>query len=271
MRLLLDECVPKRFRRELPSHDVRTVQEAGWAGIQNGALLRAAEGHFDALLTVDQSVKHQQNLTGLRIGVVIMAAASNDIDDLRPLVPAVLESLDSLQPGEIKRVGRQGWSYTGQFKHEFDGLHWGRFMNSRCRAAWLGLFLILGVRCTLNAQSTATPGAESILRAADLQADVALLRRAYETLHPGLLRYNTPAQIGAAFSALELEFKQDRTLAQTYSGILGLRSQGEVRPHVSQLLQPDGVCCCRAIPSAPAPLLLPLAGRSHDRDPVLYG
>ncbi|MBM3728568.1 MAG: peptidase S41 [Acidobacteria bacterium] len=99
-------------------------------------------------------------------------------------------------------------------------------MSSCCRAAWLGLFLILG-GCRLNAQSTAsspaatrastgTPGAGSILRAADLQADAALLRRAYETLHPGLLRYNTPAQIDAAFSALEREFQQDRTLAQTY-------------------------------------------------------
>jgi len=93
--------------------------------------------------------------------------------------------------------------------------------------AWLVLFLILGVPCTLNAQSTAaspaatpastgTPGAASILRAADLRADVALLRRAYETLHPGLLRYNTPAQIDAAFGALEREFQHDRTLAQAY-------------------------------------------------------
>jgi len=105
MRLLLDECVPKRLRRELSGHDVRTVQEAGWAGVKNGALLRAAEANFDALLTVDQGVAHQQNPTGLRISVVIMVAASNDIDDLRPLVSAVLQTLDSLQPGQIERVG----------------------------------------------------------------------------------------------------------------------------------------------------------------------
>lgn len=105
MRLLLDECVPRRLRRELPGHDVRTVQEAGWAGVRNGALLRAADGQFEALLTVDQGVEHQQNFTGLRIGAVIMVALSNDIDDLRPLVPAALDALDGLQPGEIKRVG----------------------------------------------------------------------------------------------------------------------------------------------------------------------
>jgi len=79
MRLLLDECVPKRLGRALPGHEVRTVQEAGWAGVTNGALLRAADGQFDALLTVDQGVQHQQNL-------------------------AVLEALGTLQPGEIKRV-----------------------------------------------------------------------------------------------------------------------------------------------------------------------
>ena len=105
MRLLLDECVPKRLRRELPGHEVRTVQEAGWAGVRNGALLRAADGTFDAMLTVDQGVEHQQNLTGLRIGVVIIVAASNDIDDLRPLVPAVLGALRTLEAGEVRRVG----------------------------------------------------------------------------------------------------------------------------------------------------------------------
>ena len=89
----------------MPGHEVRTVQEAGWAGVRNGALLRAADGTFDAMLTVDQGVEHQQNLTGLRIGVVIIVAASNDIDDLRPLVPAVLGALRTLEAGEVRRVG----------------------------------------------------------------------------------------------------------------------------------------------------------------------
>ena len=54
MRLLLDECVPKRLKRELPGHEVRTVQDMGWAGIKNGALLALADGQFDTLLTVDR-------------------------------------------------------------------------------------------------------------------------------------------------------------------------------------------------------------------------
>ena len=60
MLLLLDECVPPRLREELPAHEVRTVPEIGWAGLTNGALLRAAQGQFDAFITVDPNVPFQQ-------------------------------------------------------------------------------------------------------------------------------------------------------------------------------------------------------------------
>jgi hypothetical protein len=105
MRLLLDECVPKRLKQELHGHETKTVQDMGWAGVKNGALLRLADGQFDALLTVDQGIEYQQNLSGLRISVVIMMAPSNDVDDLHPLLPAVEEALAGLRPGEIMRVG----------------------------------------------------------------------------------------------------------------------------------------------------------------------
>ena len=105
MRLLLDECVPKRLKRELQGHEIQTVPEAGWAGVKNGALLRVADGLFEVILTVDQGIQYQQNLTGLHIGVLIMVAPSNDIDDLRPLLPLVMEALGQVQPGQIIRVG----------------------------------------------------------------------------------------------------------------------------------------------------------------------
>jgi len=105
MRLLLDECVPKRLKQELRGHEARTVQDQGWAGIKNGALPRLANGQFDALLTVDQGIECQQNLSGLGISVVVMMAPSNDIDDLRPLLPGVGQALATLRPGEIMRVG----------------------------------------------------------------------------------------------------------------------------------------------------------------------
>lgn len=105
MRLLLDECVPKRLKRELLGHAVQTVQDLGWAGIKNGALLKLADGQFDALLTVDQGIEYQHNFAGLTISVVVMLAASNDVDDLRPLLPAVEQALATLRTGEILRVG----------------------------------------------------------------------------------------------------------------------------------------------------------------------
>jgi hypothetical protein len=105
MRLLLDECMPKRLKQELSGHEVSTVQEMGWAGIKNGTLLRLASGKFDALLTVDQGIEYQQNLAGLVIGLVVLLSASNDIDDLRPLLPATEEVLKLLQPGQVVRVG----------------------------------------------------------------------------------------------------------------------------------------------------------------------
>ena len=105
MRLLLDECVPKRLKRELLGHEVQTVQDMGWAGIKNGALLKLADEQFDALLTVDQGIEYQQDLSGLRVSVVVMLAASNDVDDLRPLLPGVEQALASLRTGETMRVG----------------------------------------------------------------------------------------------------------------------------------------------------------------------
>ena len=104
MRLLLDECLPKRLKRDLEPYEARTVPEMGWAGIKNGALLRLAEEQFDVFLTVDQNLTFQQNLTGLALCVVTLSAKSNDIDDLRPLMPQVLERLPAALPGEVIRI-----------------------------------------------------------------------------------------------------------------------------------------------------------------------
>ncbi len=102
--MLLDECVPRKLKSELPGHDVRTVTEMGWAGIKNGPLLRRAAQEFDVFLTVDQGVEYQQNLFGLDLAIVVMVAATNDIDDVRPLMPRVRETLGSASPGSIIRV-----------------------------------------------------------------------------------------------------------------------------------------------------------------------
>jgi len=104
VRLLLDECVPRPLGRELVGHQVATVQQQGWAGISNGELLVLAAPEFDVFLTVDQGIPFQQNLASLDIAVVSMVARSNDISDLRPLIPQVLEVLNSARPGTFTRV-----------------------------------------------------------------------------------------------------------------------------------------------------------------------
>ena len=104
MRVLLDECVPRPLRAELSRHEVKTVAEAGWAGVKNGALLQLAATQFDVLLTVDRNLEYQQNFLGLTIAVVVIVARSNDIDVLRPLMPAVRQALLTAKSGVVTHV-----------------------------------------------------------------------------------------------------------------------------------------------------------------------
>jgi DNA-binding transcriptional LysR family regulator len=105
MRILLDECVPRRLRRELPGHDVRTVTEMGWSGKKNGALLAlmVAQG-FDVLITVDQNLHHQQNLRVVGVAVIVLVAASNRLAELVPLMPSALVALSSIGPGDVVEI-----------------------------------------------------------------------------------------------------------------------------------------------------------------------
>jgi hypothetical protein len=89
----------------LGGHDVRTAQEEGWAGLKNGALLQAADGRFDVLLTVDRNIAFQQNLQGLQIAIIAMVATSNRLRDLRPLMSEVRKTLSQVKSGEVRRVG----------------------------------------------------------------------------------------------------------------------------------------------------------------------
>ena len=108
MKLLLDESVPKRLALSFPESFVpHTVQEMGWAGTANGLLLSlaAAEG-FDALVTVDRSVEHQQNVSELPIPIIVMLAPRNRLAELKPLVPGVVNVLSGDLQRRIYRVPR---------------------------------------------------------------------------------------------------------------------------------------------------------------------
>jgi hypothetical protein len=106
VRILLDECIDWRLSRAIRGHDVRSVHQAGWAGIKNGELLAiAASERFDAFVTVDRNLSFQQNLTGLRIAVIVLRARTNRLSELLPLVPNLLSALDNAEPGVITLVG----------------------------------------------------------------------------------------------------------------------------------------------------------------------
>ena len=106
MRLLLDENLPHRLRPLLEGHEAVTARYMGWGGKQNGELLAlAADGGFDALLTKDSNLQFQQNPAKLPLAVVVLQAPSNALDDLRPLVPALLEALQTLTPNAVTVVG----------------------------------------------------------------------------------------------------------------------------------------------------------------------
>ena len=93
MRILLDECVPRRFRLELPEHEVRTVPEMGWASFKNGVLLSAASGNFDVLITTDQRLSYQHKVANFAIAVIVLMAARNKLEFLKPLVPELMKIL----------------------------------------------------------------------------------------------------------------------------------------------------------------------------------
>ena len=89
MRVLLDECVPARFRRELRGHETQTVPQAGWASIKNSKLLQliADSGKWDVFLTVDKNLPRQNKTKTLPFAIVILRAKANSISAIRPFGP----------------------------------------------------------------------------------------------------------------------------------------------------------------------------------------
>ena len=108
MRVLLDECVPKRLGRELAGHDARTVSQEGWSGKKNGELLQLmAAQTFELFLTTDQNLRYQQNLQTAGVAIVVLIAASNRLSDLLPLVPSALLALGTSKAGDDVEIDTQ--------------------------------------------------------------------------------------------------------------------------------------------------------------------
>jgi hypothetical protein len=102
MRVLLDECVPRKLKRDLIGHDVQAVVDIGWSSKRNGELLQLMLAQkFDVLLTVDRNLEFQQNVRASGLGVVVVIVRRNRLKELRPLARAMLDAIARVRPGEL--------------------------------------------------------------------------------------------------------------------------------------------------------------------------
>jgi len=105
MRVLLDEQLPRQLAPYFVGHAVPSVPQEGWAGLQNGALLtKAEEALYEVLITGDTNMQFQQNIAKRSLGVLVMVAKSNAIEDVLPVVPNALAALSTIQAGQVVRV-----------------------------------------------------------------------------------------------------------------------------------------------------------------------
>lgn len=106
MRVLIDECLPRKFKDTLLGHECETVPDAGLAGQANGELLAAAEKQgFEVFLTIDAGIPYQQNLKECRIAILVIRTRSNRLPDLAPKAAECLAVLLSIKPGQVVIVG----------------------------------------------------------------------------------------------------------------------------------------------------------------------
>ena len=103
-RVLFDENMPRKLRRDLPSCIVRTVQEEGWAGLENGELLRRAEPTFDVFVTADRRMQFQQSLSDYAIGVVVITTPRLWYRVLVTIAPRLAAAIESVQPHQVMRI-----------------------------------------------------------------------------------------------------------------------------------------------------------------------
>ena len=103
MRILFDQGTPAPLRRNLPGHSVDTAYERGWSELRNGDLLTAAESKgYDLLITTDQSIRYQQNLSENRLGIVVLLSTS--WPRMQTRLSEIRDVVDRMQPGEYREV-----------------------------------------------------------------------------------------------------------------------------------------------------------------------
>ena len=101
MRILLDENVSPRFGRLLVGHEVEAVAGSRLRSTQDGPLIQIAEERYDAFVTMDKGILHQQNLKDNLLIIVLMRGPNNRYETLARMAPQVLQFLEDSVPGAI--------------------------------------------------------------------------------------------------------------------------------------------------------------------------
>ncbi len=103
MKLLFDQGTPVPLRQHLSHHIVETAYEKGWSNIKNGDLLTYAEADgFAALITTDQNLRYQQNLTGRKISIVVLLTTS--WPRIKKHIALIIQVIDNLQLGSYEEI-----------------------------------------------------------------------------------------------------------------------------------------------------------------------
>lgn len=106
MRLILDEDLPRELAPlfRTGDHEVVHVEDLGWKGIRNSELLRRISGEYDALITGDTNMRHQQELSKYDVAVIVLHPRLKVIQQLMAMVPAALSALPSAPRGEATSI-----------------------------------------------------------------------------------------------------------------------------------------------------------------------
>ena len=103
MRILFDNGTPRPLRHQLFGHDVEEARGHGWDALSNGDLLeRAEEAGYEVLITTDQDIRLQQNMSTRRVAVVVLMNTA--WPRISRQTEAIRSALEGIQPGEVREV-----------------------------------------------------------------------------------------------------------------------------------------------------------------------
>ena len=103
MKVLFDHGTPAPLRRHLPGHTVDRSAENGWDRLENGELIQKAEEEgYDVIVTTDQGMRHQQNLSDRRISIVVLLTTA--WPRIQHRTEEVREAIEAVPPGELREV-----------------------------------------------------------------------------------------------------------------------------------------------------------------------